>query len=108
MNDLNAASSILESLSAAATSLNHSLRQLADLHDDPTAGRPSLDGDPRAGRAASFRIVWELHRAAEMIDQVRAGIDRAHEIQGTIAYDARGATALSAEHLVPPRPGLSL
>ena len=108
MNGLNAASSNLESLSAAATSLNHSLRHLAGFHGDSTAGRPSVDGDPRAGRAASFRIAWELHRAAEMVDQARAGVDRAYEIQGTIAYDVRETTALAADHQPPPRPGRSL
>ena len=108
MNDPNAAASILESLSAAATSLNHSLRQLADFYDEPTAGLPSVDGDRRAGRAASFRIAWELHRAAEMIDQVRAGIDRACEIKGTTAYRVRESTALKAGRRTPTHLGLSL
>ena len=46
-----------------------------------------MNGDPHAGRAASYRESWELHRAAEMIHQVAECVDRAHEIEATIAYD---------------------
>ena len=46
-----------------------------------------MNGDPNAGRAASYKVSWELHRAAEMVHQVAECVDRAHEVEATIAYD---------------------
>lgn len=99
---------ILGSLSAAAASLEQSLHQLGLSHDDGDARRASLDGDPRSGRAACYQVAWELHRAAEMVHQARAGIDRAHQIEATIAYHLRSAPPAAADRHTPPQAGLSL
>ena len=45
-----------------------------------------MDGEGQAGRAASYRVAWELHRAAEMLHQVAECVDRAHEIEASITY----------------------
>ena len=62
-----------------------------------------MNGDPHAGRAASYRESWELHRAAEMIHQVAECVDRAHEIEATIAYDIADYPSLAPV----PRPSQS-
>lgn len=80
---------VLGSISSALASLTQSLHQLGDFHDGPATKTAWMSGDPHAGRASSYRVSWELHRAAEMIHQVAETIDRAHEIESTIAYDAR-------------------
>lgn len=79
--------SVLGSISSALASLSQSLHQLGAFHDGPTRKQAWIKGDPHAGRAASYRESWELHRAAEMIHQVAECVDRAHEIEATIAYD---------------------
>jgi hypothetical protein len=98
---------VLGSISSALASLTQSLHQLGDFHDSPATKTAWMTGDPHAGRASSYRVSWELHRAAEMLHQVAAGIDRAHEVEATIAYDIRDYPPLA-----PPRsarePGLSL
>lgn len=99
---------ILGSLSAAAASLEQSLHQIGVHHDRPNDARRAVDGDARAGRAASYQVAWELRRAGEMVRQVRATIDRAHEIEATIAYDVTNATALVNGRRTPPQSGLSL
>ena len=78
---------VLGSISSALASLSQSLHQLGDFHDGPTRKQAWMNGDPNAGRAASYKVSWELHRAAEMIHQVAECVDRAHEIEATIAYD---------------------
>ena len=78
---------VLGSISSALASLTQSLHQLGDFHDGPARKQAWMNGDPHAGRAASYRESWELHRAAEMIHQVAECVDRAHEIEATIAYD---------------------
>ena len=78
---------VLGSISSALASLSQSLHQLGDFHDGPARKQAWMNGDPHAGRAASYRVSWELHRAAEMIHQVAECVDRAHEIEATIAYD---------------------
>lgn len=81
--------SVLGSISSALASLTQSLHQLGDFHDGPATKTAWMNGDPNAGRASSYRVSWELHRAAEMIHQVAETVDRAHEIEATIAYDVR-------------------
>ena len=78
---------MLGSISSALASLTQSLHQLGEFHDGPATKVAWTNGDPHAGRASSYRVSWELHRAAEMIHQVAETVDRAHEIEATIAYD---------------------
>ena len=78
---------VLGSISSALASLSQSLHQLGDFHDGPARKQAWMNGDPHAGRAASYKVSWELHRAAEMVHQVAECVDRAHEVEATIAYD---------------------
>jgi hypothetical protein len=78
---------VLGELSHGLASLAQSLHQIADFHEGPARQRAWVTGDAWTGRAASYQVAWELHRAAQMVHQVAAGIDRAHEIEATIAYD---------------------
>ncbi len=78
---------MLGSISSALASLTQSLHQLGEFHDGPATKIAWMNGDPHAGRASSYRVSWELHRAAEMIHQVAETVGRAHEIEATIAYD---------------------
>jgi hypothetical protein len=81
---------------------------LGDFHDRPTRKQAWMNGDPNAGRAASYKVSWELHRAAEMVHQVAECVDRAHEVEATIAYNIADYPSLAPV----PRPmqdrGLSL
>jgi len=99
---------VLGSISTALASLSQALHQLGDFQDGPTCKQAWMNGDAHAGRAASYGESWELHRAAEMIHQVAECVDRAHEIEATIAYDVRDYPTLAPV----PRPshesGLSL
>lgn len=79
---------VLGSISAALVSLTQTLHQLGDLHDGPAIRDAWINGDSRADSASSYRVSWELHRAAEMVHQVTTAVDRAHEIEATIAYNA--------------------
>lgn len=99
---------ILGELSNGLASLAQSLHQLGDSHDGPARKRAWVAGDPRTGRAASYQVAWELHRAAEMVHQVAAGIDRAHEVEATITYDVQDVPALARVPRPAPRPRLSL
>ena len=67
-----------------------------------------MNGDASAGRAASYRESWELHRAAEMIHQIAECVDRAHEIEATIAYDIRDYPSFAPVQRPTHQPGLSL
>lgn len=80
---------VLGSISSTLASLTQCLHQLGDFHDGPATKTAWMTGDPHAGRASSYRVSWELHRAAEMIHQVAEAVDRAHEIEATIAYNVR-------------------
>jgi hypothetical protein len=86
---------ILGGLSHGLTSLAQALHQIGDVLDGPAHNRARVGGDRRAGRAASYQVAWELHRAAEMVRQVAAGLDRAHEVEATIAYDVHGVAPLA-------------
>lgn len=92
---------LLGSLSMAASSLQQVLHQLGSLHDRPNGRRPIVDGDARAGRAAAYQVAWELHRAGEMMRQVAATLDHAHEVEGKIAYDLREAPGIEVAHRQP-------
>jgi hypothetical protein len=99
---------VLGAVSSALASLSQSLHQLGEFHDGPTSKQAWTNGDPNEGRAASYKVSWELHRAAEMIHQVAECVDRAHEVEATIAYDIADYPSLAPV----PRPqqhrGLSL
>lgn len=99
---------VLGAFSSSLASLSQSLHQLGEFHDGPTRKQAWMNGDLTAGRAASYKVSWELHRAAEMIHQVAECVGRAHEIEATIAYDIADYPSLAPI----PRPtadrGLSL
>ena len=98
---------VLGSISAALASLTQSLHQLGDFHDGPATKTAWMNGDPHAGRVSSYRVSWELHRAGEMIHQVAETVDRAHEIEATIAYDVHEFPLARVPSQSPDR-GLSL
>src|SRR4051794_32614646 len=72
---------VVGALNSALASLGQSLHQLGDFHDGPTRKQAWTNGDANAGRAASYKVSWELHRAAEMVHQAAECVDRAHEIE---------------------------
>ena len=100
--------SVLGSISSALASLSQSLHQLGNFHDGPSRKLAWMDGDPHAGRAASYKVSWELHRAAEMVHQVAECVDRAHEVEATIAYDIADYPSLAPVHRPLQDRGLSL
>lgn len=77
---------VLGSISTALASLTQILHQLGDVHDGSAIRGAWINSESRADCASSYRVSWELHRAAEMAHQVAAAVDRAHEIEATIAY----------------------
>ena len=91
---------VLGSISSALASLSQTLHQLGDFHDGPARDQAWINGDPHAGRAASYKESWELHRAAEMIHQVAGCVERAHEIEAAIAYDVRDLPLAPASRAV--------
>ncbi|GAA1761380.1 hypothetical protein GCM10009795_004760 [Nocardioides hankookensis] len=96
---------VLGSISAALASLTQTLHQLGDVHDGPAIRGAWINGDSRADTASSYRVSWELHRAAEMVHQVAAAVDRAHEIEATIAYDQAPAHTADRPHAGSPLRG---
>lgn len=78
---------VLGELTNGFASLAQSLHQIGDFQEGPACSRAWVTGDTRAGRAASYKVAWQLHRAAEMLKYIGEAIDRAHEIEATIAYD---------------------
>jgi hypothetical protein len=99
---------VLSELSNGLASLAQSLHQIGDFHEGPARKRAWVTGDPRTGRAASYQVAWEVRRAAEMIQQVATAIDRAHEVEATIAYDVRDFRTLAPVPRPTREPGLSL
>lgn len=99
--------SVLGSLSQLMGSLTQVLHQLGAVHDRSTHRLACVEGDPRQGRAVSYQVAWELHRAAEMAHQIGTAVDRAHQGEASIAYDVREFPWLEPAS---PRPdgGLSL
>lgn len=105
VNDPTAVYPILGALSSSLASMSQSMHQLGDLRDQPAEHGVSVGGHAH-GRAASYRVSWELHRAAEMLHQVAECVDRAHELEATITYAANAPNRL---HRRPaPNAGLSL
>ena len=100
--------SVLGSLSAAAASFEQSLHQLGTFHDGPARKRAWVTGDERAGRAASHQISWELHRAGEILRQVAASLDHAHEVEASIVHDHRDFLPVPEPPQSTPSHGLSL
>jgi hypothetical protein len=99
---------LLGSVSLCLASLEQVLHQLGQLHDGQAREHARIAGDPRAGRAASYEMAWELHRAAEMVHQVAAGLDRAHEVEATIGYELSACPTPVNGHGVAIDLGLSL
>jgi len=95
---------VLGSLTNGLASLAQALHQLGDFHDGPALRTTWVTNDARKGRSASYRVSWELHRAAEMLHQVAESIDRARDVEATIAYDstdfptARPTDRISLDH----------
>lgn len=77
--------SVLGSLTLAVASLSQSLHQLAAFHDRESTG-VWVGDDPRAERAATFQVSWELHRAGEILRHVSESIESAHGAQSRITY----------------------
>ncbi|MFD4323578.1 hypothetical protein ACFWQC_03020 [Nocardioides sp. NPDC058538] len=77
---------LLGDLSGAITSLAQSLHQIGKVHDNLEVGQAHVAGGARTGRATSYAVSWELHRAAQILTQAAAGIDRAHENEARISY----------------------
>lgn len=99
---------VLGSISSALASLTQALHQLGDFHDGPTRKQACVNGDAQAGRTASYKASWDLHRAAEMVHQVADCVDRAHEVEATIAYGIHDYASLAPAHRPTPDTGLSL
>lgn len=77
---------LLGDLSGAITSLAQSLHQIGKVHDSLELGQAHVADSARTGRATSYAVSWELHRAAQILTQAAAGIDRAHENEARILY----------------------
>lgn len=77
---------LLGDLSLAITSLAQSLHQIAKVHDRLEPGHARVAESARSGRATSYAVSWEVHRAADILAQAAAGIDRAHQDEARIAY----------------------
>lgn len=99
---------VLGSLSRGLASLEQALHQLGQFHDGPAHTRAWATGDTRTDSATSYQVAWELHRAAEIVHQVAAGLDRAHEAGATFAYDLRDAPPLASDRHLTSETGLSL
>lgn len=108
IEDPNLIYSVLGSISSALASLTQSLHQLGDFHDRPSTQAAVMNSDGRSERASSYRVSWELHRAAEVIHQAAVGIDRAHEIEATITYDLPTQPCPAPVRRAGHEPGLSL
>ncbi|GAB3769897.1 hypothetical protein FB382_001499 [Nocardioides ginsengisegetis] len=101
-------SSVLGSVSAGLAVLAQALHQLGQFHDGPARERAWTNGSSRTGTAASYRVSWELHRAAEIIHQVSTGLDRAHEVEATITYATEHSAELPDVARAVPERGLLL
>ncbi|MER6971135.1 hypothetical protein ABT304_08785 [Nocardioides sp. NPDC000445] len=100
---------LVGNLSLSITSLAQSLHQIAKVHDRLDPGRARVAESARSGRATSYAVSWELHRAAEILIQAASGLDRAHQDEARIAYGPPEPTlsatnnatpAATAEHLL--------
>lgn len=100
--------SVLGSLTSAVASLSQSLHQLAAFHDGAAQRGVWVAGDSRAGRAATYQVSWELHRADEILHQVAESIGSAHSAEARITYMPRDLSPLTAPAPRSPERGLSL
>ena len=89
MDDPRQIYSVLGSLTSAVASLSQSLHQLATFHDDAARTGVWVAGDSRAGRAATYQVSWDLHRAAEILHQVSESIASAHNVESRISFTRR-------------------
>ena len=87
--------SVLGSLTSAVASLSQSLHQLASFHDAPSQRSTWAVSDSRTGRAAAYKVSWELHRSAEILHQVSESIGHAHGAEAAITYDNRDFPVLA-------------
>ena len=78
--------SVLGSLTSAVAALSQSLHQLAAFHDAAAQKGVWVAGDSRAGRAATYQVSWELHRAGEILHQVSESIASAHNAESRLTY----------------------
>ena len=78
--------SVLGSLTSAVAALSQSLHQLAAFHDAAAQKGVWLAGDSRAGRAATYQVSWELHRAGEILHRVSESIASAHNAESRLTY----------------------
>lgn len=78
--------SVLGSLTSAVASLSQSLHQIASVHDNRTRGTAWVSETSPKGRAAAYRVSWDLHRAGEMLRQVGETIANAHEAEAILTY----------------------
>lgn len=81
--------SVLGSLTSAVASLSQTHHQLASFHDSEGEKGVWVAGDSRAGRAVTYQVSWELHRAGEILHQVSESIANAHSAEARISYTRR-------------------
>lgn len=79
---------LLGPLASSLASLEQALHQVGAFHYALRRHdiRPVVADSVRGGAAASYQVSWELHRAAAMTHQIAAAVDRAREVEATIAY----------------------
>ncbi|MEP9382894.1 hypothetical protein [Nocardioides sp. KR10-350] len=84
--------SIIGSLTSSLASMAQVLQQLGTTHDRMSAvgGQVPIG---REDRATAYQVSWELHRAAEMVNQVASTVDQAHQLEAAITYDVHLPTA---------------
>ena len=86
IDEAGATYAVLGALSAGLASLGQSLDQLADWHY-LNADRAVTDtGSREAGRRHAVAAADDLHEAATLLEQVRAGVDEAWNANGRIAW----------------------
>lgn len=98
--------STLGSLTSVVGSLSQSLRQLAAFHDRETKGATWVPEGSRVGSAAAYQVSWELHRAAEILNEVMDSIATAHNAEARITYLDRSTSTPSPSRSI--EPGISL
>jgi hypothetical protein len=99
--------SVLHSLSQGFVSLERALHRLDQFHDERARKRAWMSDEAHTGRAASYKGARELHRTAEMVHQLAAGLGHAHEIEAAIAYDLGDWPLLFSEQHLAAGHGLS-
>lgn len=100
--------SVLGSLTSAVASLSQSLHQLASFHDGEAMKGVWVAGDSRAGRAATYQVSWELHRAGKILHQVSESIASAHSAEALITYTHRDFPDIAPAPIRSAERGLTL